>query len=328
MTRGRLGRAGLPVSELAFGGSAIGNLERPVDPAVAEAAVTAARTAGVRYFDTAPHYGLGLSERRLGAALRGVPRADYVLSTKVGRLLVTNPAPSGSDQLIEGFAVPDDLVRVEDYSRDGVLRSVEESLGRLGVDRLDVVYLHDAEDHLAQALTEAAPALVELREQGVVGAVGAAMNYWEHLLRFATGTDLDVLLLAGQWTLLERSGRPLLDACLRRGISVVAAAPYNSGILARPWPPDDAHYRYRPAGRGRLTTAREMARACSAAGVSLPAAAVQFPLRHPAVACVLAGLRSPDEVAAAVAGLREPIPPALWDELDALRLSLDTRWSE
>jgi D-threo-aldose 1-dehydrogenase len=224
---------GLAVSRLGFGGASLGNLYLETPDAQARASVDAAWDGGVRYFDTAPHYGLGLSERRLGAALAGRPRADYVLSTKVGRLLVPNKAPTGSDLEAGGFAVPDDLVRRFDFSRDGVLRSLEASLDRLGVGRVDIVYVHDPDEHMDQAIAEAIPALAELRDQGVVGAVGAGMNQWQALRRMVREADLDVVMLAGRWTLLDRSGAPLLAACAERGVAVVAAAPYNSGLLAR-----------------------------------------------------------------------------------------------
>jgi D-threo-aldose 1-dehydrogenase len=227
--RHRIGRTDVYVSELGFGGAPIGNLYEPVPDEDAAAAVRTAWEGGIRYFDTAPHYGLGLSERRLGAALRDRPRDEFVISTKVGRLLVANPAPTGSDLAVGGFAVPDDLTRERDYSRDGVRRSLDASLDRLGLDRIDMVYIHDAEDHMEQALREAVPALIELREQGVVGAIGAGMNFVAPLLRFVIETDMDAVMLAGRWTLADRTGEPLVEACADRGVSVVAAAPFNSG---------------------------------------------------------------------------------------------------
>ena len=185
------------------------------------------------------------------AALQGKPRDEYVISTKVGRLLQTNPVPTGSDLKAGGFAVTDDLIRVRDYSRDGVLRSIESSLERLGLDRIDIVYVHDPEDHMDSAVGEAVPALVELREQGVVGAVGAGMNFVEPLRRFVAETDVDVLMVAGRWTLVDQSAEPLLTDCAHAGVAVVAAAPFNSGLLARPHPADDARFDYDTAPRGR-----------------------------------------------------------------------------
>src|ERR1700680_4629805 len=175
----RVGRAGLSVTKLGCGAAGIGGLFKPSPADVARAAVDAAWDAGIRYFDTAPHYGLGISERCLGEALRGRPRDEYVLSTKVGRLLVANPAPTGSDLGSGGFAAPDGLPRVLDYSADGVRRSLDASLQRLGLDRVDIVLVHDPDDHADQAIGEALPALIELREQGVIGAVGLGMNQWQ-----------------------------------------------------------------------------------------------------------------------------------------------------
>jgi D-threo-aldose 1-dehydrogenase len=309
---------GLAVTELGFGGASLGNLYRATSDVEARRAVDAAWDAGVRYFDTAPHYGLGLSERRLGAALAGRPRAGYVLSTKVGRLLEPNPAPTGSDLASGGFAVADDLVRRFDFSRDGVLRSLESSLHRLGVDRIDIVYVHDPDEHVGQAIDAALPALADLRNQGVIGAVGVGMNQWRAPLRMVRETDLDVVMLAGRWTLLDRSGAPLLAACAERGVAVIAAAPYNSGLLARDHPAPGAHFDYGQAPAAVVARAAALADACQRHGTRLPAAALQFPLRHPAVVSVVAGMRTAQEVNAAVRLLAEPVPEPAWAELNAL----------
>jgi D-threo-aldose 1-dehydrogenase len=314
--RSRLLR-GLTVTELGFGGSSLGNLYVEISEAEARQAVDTAWEGGVRYFDTAPHYGLGLSERRLGAALADRPRDAYILSTKVGRRLEANPAPTGSDLPAGGFAVPDDLVRRLDFSRDGVLRSLESSLARLGVSRVDIVYVHDPDDHLDQAVAEAIPALIGLRDQGVVGAIGTGMNQWRALLRMVRETDLDVVMLAGRWTLLDQSGLPLLDACARRGVAVVAAAPYNSGLLAQDSPAPGARFDYRQASSEVLERARKLAAICQRHGTRLPAAALQFPLRHPAVTSVVAGMRTAAEVSSALGWLAEPVPDAAWAELTA-----------
>ncbi|WP_230686662.1 aldo/keto reductase [Catellatospora vulcania] len=312
MTTRPLGRTGLDVTVLGFGAGGIGNLGYARPDRDAAQAVDAAWAAGIRLFDTAPHYGLGLSERRLGEALRGRPRDEYVLSTKVGRLLRPHPAPTGSDLAAGGFDVPDDLVRVWDFTADGVRRSLEESLVRLGVDRVDIVYVHDPDHAVDDAIRSAVPALITLREQGVIGAVGVGMNQWQAPLRMVRETDLDVVMLAGRYTLLDRSGEQLLDECAGRGVAVVSAAPFNSGILARPWPPDGANYDYGAAPDEVLQHARHLARTCQAHGVPLPAAALQFPLRHPAVATVVAGMRSAEQVAAAVDGIRAYAPDSLW----------------
>jgi D-threo-aldose 1-dehydrogenase len=312
----KVGGTGVEVTEFGFGGASLGNLYRAVDDDTATAAVRAAFDAGVRYFDTAPHYGLGLSERRLGRALAGRRRADFVLSTKVGRLLEANPARTGSDLPAGGFDVPDDLRRRFDFSADGVRRSLESSLERLGLDRVDIVYVHDPDDHLDQAVAEAIPALVAWREQGIVGAIGVGMNDWRAPLRVVRETPVDVVMLAGRWTLLDRSGQQLLDECAARGVSVVAAAPYNSGLLARPRPAADATFDYGPAGAALIDRANRLADACERHGVTLPAAALQFPLRHPAVAAVVAGTRDARQAAEAVARLAAAVPEQLWQELD------------
>jgi len=323
VNRRRLGRTAVEVTELGLGTAPLGNLYAPVADDDAAATVDAAWDAGVRYFDTAPHYGLGLAESRLGKALAGRPRDAFTVSTKVGRLLVPNPAPTGSDLERNLFAVPDDLVRRSDYSADGVRRSLESSLRRLGLDRVDVVLVHDPDRHLEQAITEAIPALVALREEGVVGAVGVGMNQWEAELAVVRRCDVDAVMLAGRWTLLDRGGEPLLAECAARGVSVLAAGPFNSGLLARPEPPDDATFDYLPAPAAAVARARELAVELRPHGVELPQAALQFPLRHPAVACVLTGLRTPAEVAAAAARLAAPVPDAAWAAVESDRRALE-----
>jgi D-threo-aldose 1-dehydrogenase len=308
-----LGRGGLEVGPLAFGSAPIGNHGRVVGDDEWPGALSAAWDAGVRYFDTAPHYGLGLSERRLGKALASRPRAEYVVSTKVGRRLEPNPAPTGSDLAGGLFAVPDDLTRRRDYSADGVRRSLESSLERLGLDRVDVVLVHDPDDHLPQTVAEALPALLRLRDEGVVGAVGVGMNQWPAALEIVRAVDVDAVLLAGRWTLLDRSGEPLLAGCAARGVSVIAAAPFNSGLLARPEPPADATFDYRPVPPETLARARDLAAAARRHGAELPQAALQFPLRHPAVASVLTGLQTATEVHAAASRFANPVPEGVWD---------------
>ncbi len=308
------GKPDLGVGPFAFGAAGIGNLYRAVSDEDAAATVAAALASGVRYFDTAPHYGLGLSERRLGAALADVPRADLVLSTKVGRLLVDDP--SGADRRDdEGFDVPAGVRRVRDYSRDGVLRSLESSLGRLGTDRIDVVFVHDPDDHYAEALNGAFPTLSELRDQGVIGGFGAGMNQWEMLAKFVEHSDPDVLMLAGRYTLLDQSGLALLETCVRHGVSVVAAGVFNSGILARPRPGPDAHYNYEQAAPSLIERTNRIADVCERHGCTLPQVAAQFPLAHPAVATVCLGARSPSQVARNAALFDQPVPDDLWREL-------------
>lgn len=304
-----------PRRALGLGGAPLGNLYAAIDEETAAATVDAAWQAGIRFFDTAPHYGLGLSERRLGRALVARPRAEFLICTKVGRLLVPREPAGRSDLGEGGFDVPGDLRRERDYSRDGVRRSIEESLDRLGLDRVDIALVHDAEGHLEQALAEAVPALAELRDEGVVGAIGAGMNYVEPLGRFVD-VGVDTVMVAGRWTLLDRSASDLLDACADHRVAVLAAGPFNSGLLAEPWPDEAATFDYEAAPAGLVRCARALAHLCREEGTSLPAAALQFPLRHPAVAYVVAGLRSPEEVRLAAARSAEPIPEGLWRLLE------------
>ncbi|WGL50549.1 aldo/keto reductase [Nocardioides sp. BP30] len=314
-SRRTIGGTRVQVSDLGFGGASLGNLYRVTEDAEGAAAVAAAYEAGITYFDTAPHYGLGLSERRLGSALAAYPRDSFTLSTKVGRALDPNPAPTGSDLASGGFDVPDDLVRRWDFSGDGVRRSIEQSLDRLGLDRIDIVYVHDPDDHADQAVAEAIPALIELRDQGVIGAVGLGMNQIGVPLRAVRETDLDVVMLANRLTLLDRSGLELADACAERDVSVVAAAPFNSGLLARPRPAADATYDYQPAPADLLARVNALADVCERWGVTLPDAAVQFPLQHPAVVCVVAGLRDARQVAELVERRHAHVPDQAWAEL-------------
>jgi D-threo-aldose 1-dehydrogenase len=318
-----LGPSGIPVTALGLGAAAIGNLFTPVTEESAAAAVDAAWECGVRYFDTAPHYGLGLSERRLGRALAGRPRAEYTISTKVGRLLEPLPQPTGDD-LRNGFAVPATHRRVWDFSADGIRRSIEASLDRLGLDRIDVVYLHDPDDHLEQALREGYPALERLRAEGAVGAIGAGMNQAEALTRLLRETDLDAVLLAGRYTLLDQRGlAELLPTAAARGRSVVIGGVFNSGLLADPRP--GATYDYAAAPDALLTRALGLRSTTERHGVPLRAAALRFPFGHPAVTSVLVGGRNAAEIRDAAAMLDHPVPDALWHELrESGQLPADT----
>jgi D-threo-aldose 1-dehydrogenase len=304
------------LTQLGFGGAVIGNLYREGTDEEAEEALEAAWDAGIRYFDTAPHYGLGLSERRLGRSLRDRPRSEFVVSSKVGRLLVPNENPSGRDPDL--FAVPDDLRRVRDYSRDGVLRSLEDTLERTGLERIDVVYVHDANEYWREAADEAMPALAELRDAGVVGAIGAGMNDPTMLARFLRETPADVVMLAGRYTLLDQSGLDeLLPAAVALGKSVVAVGVFNSGLLAGARPGPDATFDYRPAAQELIERANRIADVCERHGSTLPAAAVAFSLAHPAVVDVTLGMRTAAEVRRNVALLAEPVPAEVWSELRA-----------
>jgi D-threo-aldose 1-dehydrogenase len=310
-----LGRGGLRVGPLAFGGAPLGNLGTPVTEADAQGALAGAWDSGIRYFDTAPHYGLGLSEERFGAGLAGKPRDELVVSTKVGRLLApnTDSAPGTDD---EGFAVAATSVRVRDYSRDGALRSLESSLQRLRLERIDVVFVHDPDDFYAAALDGAFPALEELRAQGVIRSYGAGMNQSEMLADFVRNTDLDVVLLAGRYTLFEQDALDhLLPLCEQRGVSVVAGGVFNSGLLATNRPEPGATYNYAPASAEVLARANRIADVCERHGVALPAAAVHFVLRHPVIATACLGARSAAEVERNATLLDVQVPEELWSEL-------------
>ena len=320
--------AGMPRREatrrlprLSFGGAPIGNLYAGVTESDAIETVQHALQSGVRHFDTAPYYRYGLSETRLCAALAGVPRSDYSLSTKVGRLLLdadaSQPAPD------DGFAVSGRQA-VFDYSRDGVMRSLESSLRRLRTDHVEILLLHDigALTHgvrhsavLRQALDEALPAMAELRSQGVCKAIGLGVNEQDVCLQVMPEFALDVIMLAGRYTLFEqRHSAPLMAEAVQRNVAVMAAGPYNSGLLGADDAPG-ATYNYAPADAATRARAQRYYDLCSRLGTTVGAAALQFPLAHPAVATVVCGLRSPGEVDSAVRRMQAPLPPALWEEL-------------
>lgn len=311
----RFGPRGPWVTRLGLGCAPLGNLFSAVSDADARATVDAAWQAGIRFFDTAPLYGHGLSERRLGDALRGRPRDEFVVASKVGRLLV----PTGATPESIFVDVPS-LEPVFDFSRDAALRSIEASLERMALDRLDIVHVHDPDDHAAEALAGAFPALCALRDQGVIGAVGCGMNQVGLLRRFVDEVDLDGVLLAGRYTLLDRAGADdLLPVCHERGIAVVLGGVFNSGILADP---DQAPtFDYRPADAALVERARAMREVCVRRGTTLPAAALQFALRHDAVTSVIVGARSADEVLTDAGWVAEGLPEGVWDELDALYTS-------
>ncbi|RLK46578.1 aldo/keto reductase [Microbacterium telephonicum] len=317
--RTRAVRRGRPLelTELGLGAAQLGNLYRETTDAETVATVEAAWEAGIRYFDTAPHYGVGLSERRLGAQLAARPRDEYVLSTKVGRLLV--PSPDTADERdAHGFDVPADPVRAWDFSRDGILRSVEQSLERLGLDRIDILYLHDPDDHFAQASTEGIGALIELRDQGVVAAVGAGMNDAAPLAELIRRADVDVVMCAGRYTLLDdRAAAELLPLALDRGVGVVIAGVYNSGLLSTARPAPNATFDYLPASPEIRARAERAADIAEAHGVTLPDAALAYVRRHPAVVSVVVGARGRDQVEQNAQRARTVVPEALWADLAA-----------
>ncbi|WP_029112362.1 aldo/keto reductase [Mycobacterium sp. URHB0044] len=322
----QLGRTALTVTALGFGATAIGGMYTEVSDDAARETVAAAWDAGLRYFDAAPQYGRGNGEVRLGRGLAGYRRDDYVLSSKVGRLLRADAPPHPDDFDSTGRpydAGAPDVATVYDYSRDGVLRSIEESLARLGTDRLDVVLVHDPDDYVDEALATALPTLIELREQKVVTAIGAGMNQTAALERFARESDPDMFLLAGRYTLLEQTAlQSFLPLCEQRGIAVVAGGVFNSGLLADAGP--GARYNYDPAPPDLIARAQRLADVCRRHDVPLKAAALQFPIAHPVVAAVLTGARSSAEITENVALFDLPIPDELWLDLKAERLLADT----
>ena len=271
----------------------------------------------MRYFDTAPHYGLGLAERRLGAAIRDLPRDEFVVSTKVGRALIPTPEKVGElDD--DGFHVPATFRREWDFSRDGILRSLEQSLERLGLDRVDILYLHDPDDHWDAASTTGIDTLVELRDQGVVSAIGAGMNQSAMLAEFVRRCDVDIMMLAGRYTLLDQSALDdLLPLAVERRVGVVAAGVYNSGLLSKAEVSGDSHFEYQSAPPEMVERARAIARICEEHGVTLPEVAVQFPLRHPAVVSAVLGARDGRQAEGAIERSAASIPEVLWNDLEA-----------
>lgn len=318
---GRLGRAGLALSRLGFGSAPLGGLFTATPAGDASAALATAWDAGLRYFDTAPQYGAGLAEARVGAALRERPRGDLVLSSKVGKLLRAAGTGLPASALFKDAPALD---VVFDYSHDGVLRSIEESLGRLGLDRLDIVFVHDVNrkyhgerigERLDEALAGACPALARLRAEGVIRAFGPACNEVDIAARFVAEGDVDCVMLPGRYTLLDQSALPvLLPACLAAEVAVILAGPFDSGILAT-GAVAGANYNYAPATAEILARVRALEEVCREHEVALPAAALQFGFGHPAVASVVAGMRSSAEVEANVAGVRAPVPAAFWRTL-------------
>ncbi len=308
----QLGTTQLQVTQLGLGTAPLGGLFEAVADDEAHRVVEAAWNAGIRFFDTAPLYGHGLAELRLGAVLSSKPRDEFVLATKVGRLLRAG-APPEPGQAYKGVPA---VNPVFDFSYDGVMRSVEESLIRLGLDRIDVLHIHDPDDHFEEALTGAYRALDRLRNEGSIRAVGAGMNQSEMLVRFAREANFDCFLLAGRYTLLDRSGAAeLLPLCAERRIAIIAGGVYNSGILADPRP--GATFNYTTAPTELVRRAAELKAVCDRAGASLKAVAIQFPLRHPAVATVLTGCRSVAEVEQNIEAFQADIPDELWPVLDA-----------
>lgn len=303
------------MTRLGLGTAPLAGLYRTVDEVDALAVIRRAWQSGIRFFDTAPLYGYGLAEKRVGKVLRTMRREEFVLATKVGRLLRPD-APPEPGQVFMG-APP--LNPVFDFSYDGVMRSFEESRERLGINRVDILHIHDPDDHYEEALEGAYRALDELRREGAIAAIGAGMNQAELLTRFAREGVFDCFLLAGRYTLLDQVAlKELLPTCLERGVAIIAGGVFNSGILGDPKP--GTHYNYEPAPPDLLARAQKLRDVCERHGVPLRAAAIQFPLGHPAVQTVVVGCRSVQQLEDSIHMFETEIPSALWDELKAQRL--------
>jgi D-threo-aldose 1-dehydrogenase len=299
----------ITVSRLGFGTAPIGKLFEPISEQQAIETIQAAYAAGLRFFDTAPLYGTGLSEQRVGLALAGVPRDSFVLETKVGRLVTGRDQPIG--QWEKGIRF--------DFSRDGVRRSLDESLQRLKLDHVDIALIHDPDlspEHYQQVIDHAFPALAELREQGVVKAIGAGMNQWEMPAKFVQYADPDCFLLAGRYTLLEQTSLEFLELCRSKGIQIWLGGVFNSGILARGAGPG-AKYQYAEAPEHIQAKVRRLQAVCDQHQVSLKVAALHFAAAHPAVKSLILGMESPAEVADNVQSWNAAVPAALWQDLRA-----------
>jgi D-threo-aldose 1-dehydrogenase len=313
-----VGETGVSITRLGLGGVFVGGRDHgdgsSTEYDTALATLNHAYEIGVRYFDTAPFYGRGRSEKRFGKVLGRRPRDSFVLSTKVGRLMVPDEDDPG---FWEEDGIPHLTARF-DLSRDGILRSVEESLERHGLGHAEILYLHDPdwEDREDEAIATAFPALLELKEQGIVKAIGTGMNQWEMPLRFLQEFDLDLILLAGRYTLLDQTAYPeFLPLCARKGTKIVTGGPFNSGILTATDFDRPVWFNYQQASPEWIEKAKALKAICDRHGVDLRAAALQFPLAHPAVACVIPGAASPDQVEQSAALIRVDCPADLWAEM-------------
>lgn len=295
-----LGKSGIVASRMGFGSAPVAGLYKQIDEAAAIETIRCALAQGITLFDTAPRYSTGWSETLVGHALAGIPRDRFVISTKVGWLLQP------------GAAVPD-------FSRDGVLRSLEASLSRLQMDRVDILHIHDPDHHMDQALEEAFPALDELRRQGVIRAIGAGMNQWQALARFALEADFDCFLLAGRYTLLEQTSLDFLELCRRKQIGILLGGVFNSGILAT-GAVEGARHNYRAPSPEILERTLALQAIGAEHGVALNAAALQFAAAHPAVGSLVVGAVSPQEIEANLTAFNTPIPTAYWAALRQAQL--------
>ena len=304
----RLGRTALNVTQFGLGSAQLGFMYEPVATDEAVATVHQAFDAGVNFFDTSPLYGSGVAEARLGAVLRQLPREQYVLSDKVGYAIEANaPLPN--------FSQGPPPAPGRDYSYDGAARLVEGSLKRMGLDRIDILLIHDPEAHMQEAIEGTYVAIEGMREEGIVSAIGAGMNFSDKLTWLAERGDFDCFLMAGRYTLLDQSALDdLLPLAEKRNIAIYIGGPFNSGILANPYVPN-VKFNYEVASAEWVRKAQAIDAVCQRHGVPLKAAALQFPLAHPAVVSVLSGPRSTAELQENLAAFQHPIPAALWDDL-------------
>lgn len=307
---GRSIAADLRMSRLGLGTAPLGGLFRPISDPDAEATLVAAWQQGIRYFDTAPLYGSGLAENRLGRFLLGKPRSQFIVSTKVGRRLI----PDAGVTVHNGYH-GDPYLPIFDFGESGIRRSLDGSLRRLNLDHVDIAFLHDPDDNFEQAVDESYPTLRALQDEGLVRAIGVGMNHARLLARFVDTVDLDCVLIAGRYTVLDRSAeQELLPLCADRGVAVVVGGVFNSGLLIDADP--SAPYDYGRAKPSILQDATQLRERCAANGTPLGAVAIQMPLRHPAVTCVLVGARSADEANIDASWYRRTVPPELWREMD------------
>lgn len=307
------------INEITFGAASVGNLYREVDDKDAFDTLEAAWELGVRKFDVAPHYGLGLAEIRLGKFLADKPRGSFSLSTKVGRVLRPNPNFSSGHDLENGFAVPDRYVRIPDFSMEGVMYSLEESLDRLGMDHVDILYLHDPDEYdLENDLENGLEALIQLRDQGAVREVGIGSKSVKAHVLAVSRFPVDVIMLAGRYTLLDQTAAELLlPLCADKRIAVVNAGIFNSGILARNSPQPDGTFDYAVASREVVEKARRIGKICQAHGVDLPTVAIHFAMRPSVVRSIAIGAASPLRITESLNRVKDVVPQQLWKHLEA-----------
>jgi D-threo-aldose 1-dehydrogenase len=319
LSKVQLGKTRLEVTRLGMGGAALGGLFRDLAEDVATGTVKRALSLGISFFDTAPLYGAGKSEQRFSHGLRGWNRDSYVLASKVGYALLPQ-VPGARQEMFFPYDNPPPLQPTFDFSYDGVMRSIKGSLGRLGVDRIDILHIHDPTDHFDAAMKGAYVALDKLRQEGMIGAVGVGTTEVETVIRFVQAGDFDCILLAGRYSLLDHSAlKDALPLCQAKGVSVIVGGPYSSGILATGAVPG-AMFNYVPATADVLEKVRQIENICGEYAVPLKAAALQFPLAHPAVVSIIPGARTVAEVEENFQFMGHPIPAEFWTDLRRQRL--------